>query len=309
MLYRSCNRCECEARVSYDNVNLNQDIDLDRLFRPAATNELNRVRQVWRDIDLRSDSFRIVTEFRFAGGRDVQVIEQYKEGVKHYGAILSPVDYDAQKKYPLLVWANGLDQTNPSVNLYGGSVKKIMQELPDHFIVIPSYRGQALVLRQDRFCSDGFFGDAYDGAATDALRLLTLAKQEFSSIDHENISVFGLSRGGTVALLMAARDSTLKNIVSAAGPTNFFLQEVYQRYGQQYKYQFLSKETSLDKIREKMMACSPEFFIDDFPNAILLVHGRNDRVVPVSNATKVAALLEGRDNFEIIINDGGHSNT
>ncbi len=307
VVYLRSNRCECEARISYEDINLNEDIDLDQLFQSAGTTELNSVRQTWQDTDLRSDSFRVVNEFRFAGGRDVQVIGQYYGGAKHYGAIILPAAYDRHKSYPLIVWANGLDQSNPSVNLYHSVIKKIILGLPDHFVLIPAYRGQTLVLQQDRYCSDGFFGDAYDGAATDALRLLELTQQTYASVNQDKISVCGLSRGGTVALLMATRDSTLRSVVSIAGPTDFFSREVYYRYHQQYKYQFLSRETDIQKIRKKMIACSPIYFIHDFPNDILVLQGRNDTVVPLSNATKVAEQLEGRANFELILNDGGHS--
>ncbi|MEO0726836.1 MAG: hypothetical protein AAFZ63_19990 [Bacteroidota bacterium] len=88
---------------------MNQDIDLDRLFQPAHSNELNTVRQVWRDTDLHSDSFRIVTEFRFAGGRDVQIIEQYKQGAKHYGAICIGVLVHANDPPPCIFGRFWLD--------------------------------------------------------------------------------------------------------------------------------------------------------------------------------------------------------
>ena len=306
VLYFRWNRCECEARISYADVELNRGLDLDRLYQPTDSTELQEIIRSWERTNLLGDSFQITAQIKYTSKRELQIVAQYANGQKHYAAIMLPANFDSLQTYPIAVWANGLDQANPSVNLQNSVIRDFIAALPDHYILIPSYRGQALVLNQQRFCSDGFFGDAFDGATEDALRLLELTRKEFTGADSKQVTVCGVSRGGTVALLMGARDTTIKNIVSIAGPTNFFSRDVYHRYGRQYKYQFLSKTTSVPDLRKKMIASSPLFFLEQFPNNILLIHGRNDLVVPISNAEEVIKRLAARDNFTSIINDGGH---
>lgn len=306
VFYQQYNTCDCEERVSYANVYLNNDINLDSLYRPIDTLELNAIRLGWQNYDLSSDSFNITNQAGYYHNRKLLIIEHFAKGARHFGALVFPVGFDPQKRYPLLVWANGLNQKSPAVSLQDFAVKKVVTQLTDHFIVIPSYRGQALVLGQRRFCSDGFFGDAFDGAADDALRLLELIKNEVTGVDDDKITVFGISRGATVALLMGARDRSIKNIIAAAAPTNFYTPEVYHRYGRQYRYQFLSTTSEIERIRAKIIKSSPLYFIEDYSNAMLLIHGEKDSVVPVSEALAIVGKLEGRDDFVSIITKGGH---
>ncbi|KAA3628465.1 MAG: hypothetical protein DWQ02_19310 [Bacteroidetes bacterium] len=302
-----CQQNECESRVSYQAVNINDHLDLDSLFIPPDSLELSRVWEAWKSADLISDSFFVKLEIPFYEGKKMQVIEHYSGGDKHYGAVVIPADYDKTKKYPLVVWANGLDQRNPEVDALGWVVRTLNKGLEDHFLLIPSFRGQSLKTNNGRYCSDGFFGDAFDGATEDALRLLELVKGNFEGVDSGRITVCGMSRGGTVALLMAARDTTIKAAVSIAGPTFFLSKEVYNRYRPQYKYQFLSKAIPFEEIREKIIKCSPMYFVDAYPNDLLLIHGKNDEVVPLDNAEKIIDLLEGKENFESLITDDGHA--
>ena len=153
-----------------------------------------------------------------------------------------------------------------------------------------------------------FFGDAFDGATDDTLRLLDYVKYNFKGIDKKRIAVYGESRGGTVALLMGIRNSSINGVISAAGPTNFFSEEVYNRYGLQYKYQFLSEKKSLAKLREKIIKSSPIYFIENYQNNLLLIHGKNDKTVPISNTRKLIKKLNKKVNLDTLITNGGHTN-
>ena len=253
-----------------------------------------------------ADSFKLEATFTYPVHREAKIISLFSKGKKHYGAIIFPKDYNEQEEYPMLVWAEGLNQNNPSVNLNTKTIKRITSLAENYFILVPSFRGQALVSNQERYCSDGFFGDAYDGAATDALGLLSFAKNEITGVDSERISIIGVSRGGTVALLVGARDKSIKSVVSISGPTDFFSKKSYYRYGKQYKYQFLSRTKSIEEIRKKMIVSSPIYFMEDFPNPILLIHGKNDRVVNVSHATEMIEKMKGKENFYSELNENGN---
>ncbi|GLR18124.1 alpha/beta hydrolase family protein [Portibacter lacus] len=258
------------------------------------------VRAGWNNIQLEAEN-SVVEK----GYSHLNIVYHGTLGQGHYTAYFLPMNYDEQKKYPTLVWLNGLNQVDPSVFLEHDYFERMRIELSDYIIIVPSFRGQALVYRNKKYCSDGFFGDAYDGAATDGLRALNLGKKLYP-IDESRIAVAGQSRGGTVALLMAARDSMIRTVVDITGPVDFYDKRSYYRYGKQFKYQFLSQSKNLKTIRHKMIASSPIYFLEDYKHPILIVYGKSDRVVPIENAEKLILKLKGRDYFEAKLLNRGH---
>ncbi len=300
------NKCPCKERISYDSIDVNQQLHLDSLFKPTDSLELATIKANWQSFSTASDSFSIIKEMYYAIDRKLLIIEQYAEGRKHYGAIIFPYQYDEQQKYPLLLWANGLNQQDPTSYMEDDFRKKLYANLNNYFILIPAYRGQALSVYGKRYCADGFFGDAFDGATNDALRLLHLTQTEFKGVNKKKTAVWGVSRGGTVALLMGARDTTINAVISQSGPVDFFAKVVYQRYNFQYKYQFLSKKEPISTIRAKMLKSSPIYFIDNYRNAIMIAHGKNDQLVPITNANRLMEKMSTNQQVATLIDDSGH---
>ncbi len=304
--YHHYNLCDCKKRISYKNVDMNEHLDIEDLYKPIDSTYLNKIKAEWTKMEFAPDSINLEATFNYSLNREMQIISLFSKGKIHYSAIVFPKNYDEREKYPLILWAEGLNQNNPSVNFNNKIIRQIISQSQNYFILVPSFRGQALVTNHKRYCSDGFFGDAFDGAANDALGLISFAKNEINGVDRERITVIGVSRGGTVALLVGAKDKSIKNIVSISAPTNFFSKKTYNRYGKQYKYQFLSNTKSKEKIRKKMIESSPVYFIQDFPNSILLIHGKNDRVVNVSHAIAIIDGMKDKENFHSELNENGH---
>ena len=235
-----------------------------------------------------------------------KIISQQVNGESHYSAVFLPSNYDENKEYPALVLLNGLNQFDPIVRVEQNPFKGIRRGLKDYIIMIPSFRGQAIIYRNKSYCSDGFFGDAFDGAATDALRTLQLCKELFS-IDEQRIAVAGQSRGGTVALLMGARDTSINTVIDVTGPINFYDRKIYYKFGMQYKYQFLSRDQSLSEIRRQIIASSPVYFIEKYKKPMLIVYSENDRTVSIENAEILIDKFAERSNFKSIILNEGHN--
>lgn len=306
--YNSSSDCDCVERISYDNNDINDGINLDSLFRPADSLELKVVLEEWINFNPKSESFKIIKQYIYVDKRQLTLVEHFAESQKHYGIILTPSEFDSTKKYPLLLYATGLNQATPIYNLDHSYIKRLLPKFKNYFIVIPSFRGQAFQIGNEKYCSDGFFGDAFDGATDDALRLLFLAKKQFlNNIDTGRMVSYGVSRGGTVALLAGIRNPELNGVVSTTGPTDFFSREVYNRYGFQFKYQYLSKIQPMVELRKKMLRSSPIHFIENISQPIFLLYGKNDRVVPLSNAEKVLKRLEGKNDLEYFFAEAGHS--
>lgn len=301
------NQCPCEKRISYEHIDLNDDIDLNQVFLPPSIEEKNAILESWSKEQLNSDSAALIIAYPYLQSRKLEIWVQYLKNQKHYGAILFPLNYNEKKEYPALLWAGGLNQSQPNIDLrYQENRFPLFRALDNYFIIIPSFRGQALVTDRNRYCSDGFFGDAYDGATSDALQCLYLAKQKYPSIDTGRLAAFGISRGGTVALLVGSRDTSIQAVISLAGPVDFHQSASYDRYTTQFKYQFLSQTKNMSLIREKLIKSSPIHFISRFPNNLLMLHGKNDTVVPLAQAELLINELKEKTNFDYHILDTGH---
>lgn len=304
IVYRKWNQDACAQRITY--ANSDQKIDLDALFLPAREIELHQIWEEWDQFDPGSDSFKVVLNLSIHTGRATDIIAHSKDGDIHFGAVIHPRTPPANGKSPVLMWVEGLDQFNPQVDILKDYViTALSKSLPDHLLVIPSFRGQSLWVGRQRFCSDGFFGDAFDGATDDALRFLALVLDQYNT-DEENVSIYGISRGGTVALLAGARNPIFRNIIAQAGPTNFLDRAVYEKFGIQYKYQFLSQDTAIIKIRPKIIKSSPLYFCQNIAGNVLLIHGKNDKTVDISNAQTIINQLSSRENFTSVITESGH---
>ncbi|MFK8005795.1 MAG: alpha/beta hydrolase family protein [Saprospiraceae bacterium] len=305
--YNSSSNCDCVKRISYEDNDINDGINMDSLFRPADSSELKIILDEWKNFNPKSDSFKIIKQYTYVNGRRLSLIEHSAEGQKHFGVILTPSEFDASKKYPLLLYATGLNQASPIYNLDKSYIKRLLPKFSNYFIVIPSFRGQAFQIGDEKYCSDGFFGDAFDGATDDALRLLFLAKKQFSeNIDKTRMISYGVSRGGTVALLAGIRNHELNGVVSTTGPTDFFSREVYNRYEFQFKYQYLSELKPMADLRKKMLRSSPIHFIENISPPVFLLYGKNDRIVPLSNAEHILRKLEGEKEVEYFFSEAGH---
>ena len=302
------NSCECKKRISYQDIHINSDISRDNLLSPVQNEEVRSILEEWANFRYVSDSFQILKTFNYLHQRQFSILLHYAEKRKHYGAILFPTNYDSTKSYPLLLMANGLNQRDPSVNLNSNRVwRSLTQQLNDHFILVSSYRGQALVVGDNRYCSDGFFGDAFDGATDDVLRLFQIALQKFKrNLDRNKISIYGISRGSTVALLAGIRNQEIDFVIAQSGPTDFLRLEAYTRKGFQYKYQFLSQKKPLKEIRRKIIKSSPYHFINSLRGKLVLIHGKNDPIVPIWHSDQIALHFRDTSRLNYKMVNGGH---
>lgn len=296
----------CADRISYDLVDVNEGIDLEALFSPPDSLELAQVLAAWSDFNPNVGELEIEHQGTFDTDRKQLTVSHLADSLRHYGVIIFPATYDSSQQYPAFVWLAGLNQRDPTNYPFAWSaLENMYKKLTNHFIIIPGFRGQNLGFKGRNYCSDGYFGDAYDGATDDALRLLALTSAAYS-IDPNKVRVGGASRGGTVALLMAVRDTTIQACISMAGPSNFHNKDGYIRYGGQYRYQFLTERKPMAALRNKMLRCAPVYFIERYRNPVLILHGRKDKIVPLWHAETVVEALAENGNADYVYLDEGH---
>ena len=220
----SCGQIDnpCADHIDYSQNDVNDGIDLHALFAPPTETELISVMATWDTFDMTSNSIHQIESFMIGTSfqkRRVQVVMHQAEGRQHFEGIALPINFDSTQIYPLMIWGEGLSQDNPLVDLENGYGLGFGRMLPNHFILIPSFRGQSLKTENGIYCSDGFFGDVYNGATDDALRFMQVAFDLFnSSLDKERLSIYCGSRGVAAAPLAGIRYPNLSKVVSQSGP-------------------------------------------------------------------------------------------
>ena len=106
-------------------------------------------------------------------------------------------------------------------------------------------------------------------------------------------------------MLLATRFPFLDKIIIQSGPYNFLDRNAYWRYGKQYKYQFLSEKENNYNLRKKILRSSPYYFTDKINGQLHIIHGKNDKVVPVSQFEDLQHKLANTES-KFYLRSGGH---
>ncbi len=298
---------ECKSRITYKDIHINRHLDMNDLLNPPDSNELFSIINKLDSINYASNAINIVKEFNYSVNRKLLIIEHIANGSKHLGALVLPKGGFRPDTTDILVLASGLNQRQPIVELGRNYwLQKMARGCEDMAILIPAFRGQALNSGLSYYCSDGFFGDAYDGAATDALRLLVVTESLYPSIS-KNVYVYGISRGANVAMLMASRKPDINMVIAQSGPYDFMGDFAFKRYGLQFKYQFLSRKMDTRTIREKIICSSPVYFTSKIKSEVLIIHGRKDEICSFEKAEHFYNSLPDNNSNHFKWLDGGHA--
>ena len=159
------------------------------------------------------------------------------------------------------------------------------------------------------------------------MSLLSVAFQQAPELDEERVAIVGLSRGGGVGLLTAARDPRIDAVVEFFGPTDLFddyareiLEEALQGELRDLPGLESLNETvivpwkegalSTAAARLELVRRSGAYFVDRLP-PVQLHHGTEDAVVAVSQAERLIEAMraagKGEEEFEAHICEGaGH---
>jgi dipeptidyl aminopeptidase/acylaminoacyl peptidase len=283
--------CKGQTLKNHDEKNLIRKTLID----PSAL-EIRKVLSDLRKQDLSPKNVAVHDSITLSNSNRLYVLSHTIEGNIHYGAVIIPYS-NVVKKFPIIIFAAGGDGMHKEFNV-GQDFNHSAVEFPyflgegldnKFIVVIPSFRGQQLIIGDKRYESEGNIGDAFDGATTDAIAFLNVAIKTFMQVDESRIAIYGGSRGGTVALLGSARDQRIKRTIVAAAPTD--MKALYSLYPDQFKLLFfndlLRGEITEKEARKKFISGSPIFFTKELP-IVQLHHDLHDPFVPVEFAKKFA---------------------
>lgn len=309
---------------------------LHALFAPPTADEIGRVRRDWaaRDLAPRDVQAVFTRPVTLAGGvpYSLRVYAHRVHGSRHFGVVLVP-GVATSGSCPALVEARGVSWSFAPLHVPEGLTAPGFTTGSLYAYVVPCLRGETLIVGADTLRSEGDPTDSWDGATDDLLAFLDVAVAATPEIDTTRIAVFGRSRGGSVALLAAARDRRLRAVCAWAAPADWFgsmgqegwTQEEQvadgllhratpHEMGGQFLATFLGDAiarhgpgASRAAVRQHMIASSPRYFLDTIPPA-QVHYGLDDGIVrPVNGAVLRAAAQAARRPLELVFHaDAGH---
>lgn len=262
-------------------------------YRPIEDSDIESIVDLWGSRDLSPKDVAVVVDETLEDTR-ILIVKHSVMGNTHYGAILLPLNSN-MANVPVIVHPTGLNQRNPNIVIddYVSSGFTQMEPSSSLIKVIPAFRGRTMHYKGVEYVATGDFCDAYDGATDDALALLNVAESLFPEAYIEHVLAFGISRGGNVGLLMAARDDRIRTVIAQMAPVDFYREDLMKAYGEQYKCQFFQGKTT-QQARQRMLASSPLYFKPN-PNLrdVQIHQGETDTTVPLWNADQITVHLKG----------------
>ena len=300
--------------------------DLDALFSAPTPTEIAQVEVEWATrmpevsgVQLELDT--LVTA-PLAGTLRVRVFSHTVGEIRHYGVVVTPAGARAGS-LPVILYTHGGDTGFELAEIF--LINTVLQPRGLRAaIVAPSYRAEPVEFADRKFLSEGP-PSPWDRDVDDALSLLSVALEEAVELDGERIAVLGISRGGGVGLLAAARDPRIDAVVEFFGPTDFFgeyAREIFEEAlagelrpvaGLEYLNEALIQpwirgELSDAAGRLELVRRSAAYFVGRMP-PVQLHHGDADEVVAVSQAERlIEAMREAgktEGEFEAHVYPGG----
>lgn len=150
---------------------------------------------------------------------------------------------------------------------------RIIQFASEGFVVIaPFYRGN---------CGGEGYEDFAGEDRKDALQAFRILSR-YPLVDHENIHVFGFSRGGVMALLTSIEEPAVKSIVTWGGVSDMKL-----TYEERVDLRRMMKRViggTPAKVPDQYSWRTPLDHIEKINSPVLIIHGAQDKNVSVNHA-------------------------
>ncbi len=225
-----------------------------------------------------------------------------KDGTLIEGVLHKPLDYDASKKYPLLIVIHGGPTGISTPSPTPAYVYPMVQWLNKGALILrPNYRGSAGYGEKFRSLNveNLGIGDAWDVlSGVEYLENLGL-------IDSEKVASMGWSQGGYISAFLTTNSDKFKAISVGAGISNwmtYYVSTDIHPFTRQY---LKATPWSNKAIYEKT---SPMTNINNATTPTLIQHGEFDKRVPTSNAYELYQGLQdvGVETELIIYKGFGH---
>ncbi len=256
--------------------------------------------ELWVDEHKVTNYSSLLKEKRYANKQMISWTNA--DGVQIEGVLSRLKDFDANKKYPLLVIIHGGPQSTSVPYIVNDSLYPIETFVESGFITLePNYRGSGGYGEQFRSANFRNLGlGDYQDVISGVDHLIDLA-----FVDKEKVGVMGWSQGGFITAFCATFSRRFKAASIGAGIsdwTTYYYNTDIPKFTKEYLDNVPFKDKS---IYEKT---SPINYINQAQTPTLIQHGSVDQRVPIANAYELyRALKELELNPKMVIyEDMGH---
>ena len=210
------------------------------------------------------------------------------DGTRIEGVLYKPADFDAKRKYPLLVVIHGgptgVDQPILSADRYYPIERLVAKGA---LVLRPNYRGSAGYGEKFRALNVRNLGVGdYADVITGVDHLIARGW-----VDKDRVGAMGWSQGGYISAFITASSDRFKAVSVGAGISDwmtYYVNTDITPFTRQYLH-----ATPWDD-GEVYKKTSPISYIAKAKTPTLIQHGENDRRVPIPNAYELRQALEDR---------------
>jgi len=284
---------------------------LSELFGAPTADERAGVLREWAARDRTPQGVEVVARERVTLGKasaTAIIVSHMVAGARHFGAVIVP-DSLPPSCCGLVVDVKGVAWNYPPLEVPKDLLSPVLlgDRARQVIFVVPSMRGEVLIVNGKSWVSDGDRTNAFDGGAEDALALIEVALKLAPEANPARICAFGHSRGASVALLAAERSRRITCVAGVAGPTDWFarmpggapgwtvsevvadglrMRAAPNEDGGQFIERFLrpaiAGNADLRDTRIRLLSSSALYFADRLPHA-QVHYGLEDPSVPAAN--------------------------
>jgi dipeptidyl aminopeptidase/acylaminoacyl peptidase len=243
----------------------------------------------------------VYEEARAQTGFDVLDITYASDGLPVRGVLIRP-KMPGAKRWPVIIFNRGgngqlgslMDNGLPCVGMNTSclDVADLYQFAKAGFVVIASdYRYQGATVKRDQ----------WGGVEVDDVLNLVPALKSLEFVDPDRLYMLGLSRGGTMAYLAIKRGIPVKAAAVIGGVTDVKAwvdarPEMGIVNGNEYIDGFAKIWPDYEhRADEEYRARSAVYWADQINVPVLILHSRTDRMVPVSQALRMAEALQEKN--------------
>ena len=302
--------------IGCDNSGANEDdilVDIQALFASPSAGELATIQENWAGRDVSVQDVEVLAEetINVIGLPEsrVQIVSHTVTGLSHVGAIMVPTGA-AEGSLPVLVY-NHFGDEGIDLDATFSLISLGLTGISSNFVLVaPAFRSEVLSFNGQDYMAEGP-ESPWDFDVDDSIALLNVALETVPEADPSRIITLGVSRGGGVSLLMAARDPRIDAVVEYFGPTDFFVSSAQQTtqealrgevrdlpgldfLNQTYLFPLQEGTRTLEEVRLEYIRRSPVYFVNDLP-LVQVHHGNQDDIVPVDHATSLLTALNQSD--------------
>jgi dipeptidyl-peptidase-4 len=192
---------------------------------------------------------------------------EVSDGVKLDGWLIKPMQFDAEKKYPLIVNVYG-EPAGATVNDSWSGARLLLAAMADDGYIIASFDNRGTPAPKGRAWRKVVYGSVGVLASQEQAAALRALAASHHFVDLDRVGVFGWSGGGSMTLNLLFRSPELYKVGVAGAPVpdQTLYDSIYQE-----RYMGLPNKNA-----EGYRAGSPITFAKGLQGQLLIIHGTGD---------------------------------